>query len=141
MKYALFVMLGGGTGALCRYSLTLMATKFIGSRFPWGTLMANLIGCFAIGVAFALAERTNILSPSARFFFMTGFLGALTTFSTYALETVNALRTGTNLIALINFFANNIGGAILVLRASWPARVSVASLSHVWQASRQGVSL
>ncbi len=119
MKYALFVMLGGSIGALCRYGITIMATKFIDSRFPWGTLVANLIGCFVIGVAFALAERTNVLTPSARFFLMTGFLGALTTFSTYALETMQALRTGTNLIALINFIANNLGGAALVLLGMW----------------------
>ena len=63
---------------------------------------------------FALTERTDILSPSARLFFMTGFLGALTTFSTYALESVNYLRAG-SYAALANFLANNIGGGVLVV--------------------------
>ena len=118
MTKILLVMLGGGMGALCRYGITLMATKYIGVRFPWGTLIANLIGCFLIGVAFALIERSVLFTPHHRLFFMTGFLGALTTFSTYALETVNAVRTG-NLMAVANFLLNNVGGAILVLLGMW----------------------
>ena len=110
----LLVMLGGAFGALNRYALALIAAKYIDSRFPWGTLLANLIGCFLIGIGFGLAERTSFLGPSARLLFMTGYLGALTTFSTYALETINALRTGSNTIALVNFIINNFCGVILV---------------------------
>ncbi len=112
-------MIGGSLGALCRYSVTLLAAKYIGSRFPWGTLLANMTGCFLVGMAFALADRTNFLSPSARLFFMTGFLGALTTFSTYALEIVNSFRSGTNTTAITNFIVNNLGGVILVLAGMW----------------------
>lgn len=108
------VMAGGGLGALCRYGFTLAGARWFGVRFPWGTLLANMTGCFLIGAAFALTEQTDILSPSARLFFMTGFLGALTTFSTYALESVNYLRAG-SYAALANFLANNIGGAVLVV--------------------------
>ncbi|CAN2041002.1 Fluoride-specific ion channel FluC [Candidatus Magnetomoraceae bacterium gMMP-15] len=118
----LLIMLGGSLGALCRYSIALLAARYIGSRFPWGTFMANMIGCFLIGAAFGLADRTNFLSPSARLFFMTGFLGALTTFSTFALETVNSLRTGTNFIAAFNFLLNNIGGLLLVLAGMYLIR-------------------
>ncbi|MEE4357819.1 MAG: fluoride efflux transporter CrcB [Desulfococcaceae bacterium] len=109
----LLVVCGGGLGALCRYGFSLTAARFLGTRFPWGTLAANMCGCFLIGVAFALSDRTNILSPSARLFFMTGFLGALTTFSTYALESVTYLRAGSH-IALGNFLLNNFGGGALV---------------------------
>ena len=111
----LLVMMGGSLGALSRYALALLAVKYIDSRFPWGTLLANLAGCFLIGIAFGLADRTSLLAPSARLFFMTGYLGALTTFSTYALETVNSLRTGGNPTAIVNFLVNNLGGVILVL--------------------------
>lgn len=107
-------MMGGSLGALSRYAIALMATKFIDSRFPWGTLLANLTGCFLIGIAFGLADRMVFLGPSARLFFMTGYLGGLTTFSTYALETFNSLRTGNNPIAVANFLINNLGGVILV---------------------------
>lgn len=109
----LLVMAGGSLGALCRYGLSLAAAKFIGVRFPWGTLAANLTGCYLIGGAFALSELTDILSPSARLFFMTGFLGALTTFSTYALETAGFVRAGSQ-AAAVNFVLNNVGGGLLV---------------------------
>ncbi|MCP4138162.1 MAG: fluoride efflux transporter CrcB [bacterium] len=119
MKKIVLVMLGGSLGALLRYSISFGAAKLIGSRFAWGTLIANLTGCFIIGMAFALVDRTNILGPSARLFFMTGFLGALTTFSTYALETVNFAATGKSTLAVSNFLVNNIGGATLVLAGMW----------------------
>ena len=109
----LLVMAGGGLGAICRYGFALAAAKFIGTRFPWGTLAANLTGCYLIGGAFALSEQTNLLSPSARLFFMTGFLGALTTFSTYALETVGFVKTGSH-AAAVNFILNNAGGGLLI---------------------------
>lgn len=110
----LLVMLGGGLGALSRYSIALASAKYLDSRFPMGTLIANLVGCFLIGVLFALAERTNLLGPSARLFFMTGFLGSLTTFSTYALETSRSLSTGSSPIAIANFLLNNVGGILFV---------------------------
>jgi CrcB protein len=107
------VMIGGGLGALCRYGFTLAGARWLGVRFPWGTLMANMTGCLLIGVAFALTERSELLPPSGRLFFMTGFLGALTTFSTYALESVNYLRVG-SYAALANILVNNLGGGALV---------------------------
>jgi len=115
------VMAGGGLGALCRYGFALGAASILGTRFPWGTLLANMIGCLLIGIAFALSEQTDILNPSARLFFMTGFLGALTTFSTYALETVNHMRAGSHMAA-INFLINNLGGGALVMTGFWLVR-------------------
>ncbi len=84
-----------------------------------------MIGCFLIGAAFALAEKTNFLSPGARLLFMTGFLGALTTFSTYALETLNAVRSQNMGIALINFFVNNLVGISLVLAGMWTIQLLI----------------
>ncbi len=111
----LLVMAGGSIGALSRYAVSLWAAKLFGTRFPWGTLTVNLSGCFLIGLAFAWAERgLNIMNPSIRLFFMTGFLGSLTTFSTFGLETVNSMREGTHLVTVANFLSNNVMGAALV---------------------------
>ena len=124
MTKILLVMAGGSLGALSRYGVALLAVKLMGSRFPWGTLIVNLAGCFLIGLAFALAERgVNIMNPSARLFFMTGYLGALTTFSTFGLETVNAMRAGAHLATAANFLSNNLIGAALVFLGMWVGRL------------------
>ncbi len=113
----LLVMAGGSIGALSRYGVSLLAAQLFGTRFPWGTLIVNLSGCFLIGLSFALAERgLSIMNPSMRLFFVTGYLGALTTFSTFGLETVNSLRAGTQVVTIANFLSNNlIGGALVFL--------------------------
>lgn len=93
----------------------MLAAYLFGTKFPWGTLAVNLSGCFLIGLAFAWGDRgLNIMNPSVRLFFMTGYLGALTTFSTFGLETVNAFRGGKYLVSAANILANNAIGSLLV---------------------------
>jgi CrcB protein len=124
MLKILLVIAGGSLGALSRYGVALLAVKLFGAKFPWGTLIVNLSGCFLIGLSFALAERGfDIMNPSARLFFVTGYLGALTTFSTYALETANALRAGTYLVMLANILSNNVAGVALVFFGMWVGRL------------------
>lgn len=111
----LLVMLGGSLGALSRYGVALLAIKLFGTKFPWGTLIVNLSGCFLIGLAFAWGERgLNIMNPSIRLFFMTGYLGALTTFSTFGLETVTSYQGRQFLVSIANILANNVVGIALV---------------------------
>jgi fluoride exporter len=124
MTKVLLVMLGGSVGALSRYGVALLAVRLFGSRFPWGTLIVNLTGCFLIGLAFALADRgSSIMNPSIRLFFVTGYLGALTTFSTFGMETVNAIRAEDSLVALPNLVANNVLGIGLVFLGMWVGRI------------------
>jgi fluoride exporter len=119
IKKMLIVMLGGSLGAASRYGISLMAAKAWGTHFPWGTLMVNLLGCFLIGLIFALADRIRLLTPDMRLLLITGFLGALTTFSSFALETVNAGRVGMTLLPLTNILVNNIGGLALTFFGMW----------------------
>jgi CrcB protein len=111
----LLVMAGGSLGAVARYGVSLAAVRLLGTGFPWGTFLVNMAGCFAIGVLVAAADRLAAFTPGLRIFFLTGFLGALTTFSTYAFETVAALRSGKWAGAAANLAANNLGGILLVL--------------------------
>ncbi len=109
----LLVLLGGALGALVRYGVTTLSTKAHATAFPMGTLYVNLAGCFMIGLIFGLGELRGV-NPQFRLFFVTGFLGALTTFSTYTLETVHNANSGMTNIALANIAVNNVGGIALV---------------------------
>jgi len=124
MTRILLVMAGGSVGALSRYGVSLLAVNLFGNRFPWGTLIVNLVGCFLIGLAFGLAERGSaIMNPSMRLFFVTGYLGALTTFSTFGIETAGAVQQGNTLVALSNVVVNNLAGIALVFLGVWLARI------------------
>ncbi|MBI5062373.1 MAG: fluoride efflux transporter CrcB [Desulfatitalea sp.] len=119
MTKLLLVMFGGSLGAASRYGVGLLAVKLWGPGFPWGTLVVNLVGCFLIGLLFSLADRVRLLTPEMRLFLITGYLGALTTFSSFALETVNAGRVGLMLQPLANILMNNLGGLALTFLGLW----------------------
>jgi fluoride exporter len=117
--WILLVLVGGSFGALCRYATTLLCVRLFGTRFPWGTLAVNLSGCFLIGLSASLARHGGFMTPTVWAFFVTGFLGALTTFSTYAMETVNFARSKAGFIALANILVNNLAGIALTFAGVW----------------------
>ncbi len=126
MKYVM-IALGGGVGAVLRYLISGIAHRFFGSTFPWGTLTVNLLGAFFIGFLWAIFEKT-IVPVSARLFILVGLLGALTTFSTYSLETFNLLRDGEIRLALTNIFLNNFLSIALVFVGIGLAGLLLSSL-------------
>ena len=121
VKKLVLVMCGGSLGAASRYLIGTWAARSLGTQFPWGTLTVNLAGCFLIGLLFGLAERVRLMTPDMRLLLITGYLGALTTFSSFALETVNAGRTGMLLQPLANILVNNLGGLTLTCIGIWLA--------------------
>lgn len=116
------VMVGGGAGSACRYLFSLIALRWFGNDFSWGTLGVNLIGCLLIGFLYGLVEK-NLLSSSTRLFLTTGFVGGLTTFSTFAWETSGFFREGQFFLGLLNLAANNLGGLALVISGIWLGRL------------------
>ncbi len=99
-----FIGLGGFFGAISRFLIATGIQKFSGSFFPLGTLSVNILGSFIIG--FAAMYFTQITQPEYKAFIITGFLGALTTFSTFSLENVNMLQDGEFTSFSINIFLN-----------------------------------
>jgi CrcB protein len=113
MMKLVWIALGGSLGALLRHGLSVLANRLLPSAFPWGTLAANLLGCFLIGLLWVLATEYS-LSQEARVFVFTGGLGALTTFSTYGLESLMLLREGRLWAGLSNVLLSNVFGLVLV---------------------------
>jgi len=87
----LIVGLGSFLGGILRYVLAFLIHYRIQVVFPLGTFLVNIIGCFVIGILFALSERTAI-SFEWRLFFATGICGGFTTFSAFSLETMTLMR-------------------------------------------------
>jgi CrcB protein len=110
-----FILLaaGGAIGTILRYSLSGFSYRFFNGVFPWGTLAVNLTGSFIIGLLWGLFEIENI-SSNVRNFIFVGILGGFTTFSTFAIESLNLFRDGEVKLALTNILASNIIGIVLV---------------------------
>jgi CrcB protein len=113
MKY-LWIGLGGCTGAIARYWLGALINDRFGTRFPYGTFVVNMSGCFLIGLMITvLDERTN-LPVGLRFLLPIGFVGAYTTFSTFEFETFRSATQGQMSIALLNVALSVVVGYIAV---------------------------
>jgi CrcB protein len=82
------VAVAGAIGSLCRWGIGRLAVRLFGPDFPYGTLIVNVLGCFLIGLIMHFALASDRLSPTARLTLTVGFLGALTTFSSFSYETV-----------------------------------------------------
>ena len=117
MKVLLIVGLGGFLGAVSRYYLVDVIERVWQSPngFPWGIFAANMLGCLAVGAFFGYSIHVRAISDEMRLLVATGFLGSLTTFSTFGHQTLQLLRRGQ-----IGLGLANIGASVLVgLFAVW----------------------
>ncbi len=104
----------GALGALARYGLGSWVQRALGNAFPWGTLVVNLCGCFLFGIVWALAEERSLISAQTKIILLVGFMGAFTTFSSYAFETVQLIQDSKWMVALFNFSLQNILGFFIL---------------------------
>ncbi|GHC50039.1 fluoride efflux transporter CrcB [Roseibacillus persicicus] len=106
------VFLGGGLGAVARFTLTKAISDWAGIRFPWGILTCNLLGCFLIGLAAGHASKSapDWFGP----LLIVGFLGGFTTFSTFSNDSLSLIRSGEASLGLINILASVIPGVLAV---------------------------
>lgn len=113
-KELALLALAGGLGTLSRYGLSGLVQWLCGASFPWGTFAVNVAGCFLFGLVWMLAEDRLAISAQLRFVLLTGFMGAFTTFSTLAFETVGLLQEGQWGRAAANAFGQLIVGVLCV---------------------------
>ncbi|NLK38411.1 MAG: fluoride efflux transporter CrcB [Epulopiscium sp.] len=115
MIQIVFVGLGGCLGSVLRYLISLATSRLFGSQFPWGTLLVNMTGGALIGFLMAYCIARDV-PPEIRLFLTTGFLGGLTTFSTFSYETIQMILAGNWGIGLLNIATNlalSLGGVWL----------------------------
>ena len=95
-------MLGGALGAVSRYYISNLVYDWLGRDFPYGTLTVNIIGSFLMGLLTVIIMQKGHIDPAIKLGLLVGFLGALTTFSTFSLDTLALIQEGAVVRTLIN---------------------------------------
>jgi CrcB protein len=115
MEQLVYIALFGALGCLSRYFLSGWFYQLFGRGFPYGTLAVNVIGAFLIGLTMEFSIRSALIPPAMRVAFTIGFLGGLTTFSSFSFETFRLLEEGAFLVA----FSNVIVSVVTCLAGTW----------------------
>lgn len=102
----LAVAVGGSIGATTRYLISTWAAQKFGVDFPYGTLIVNVIGCFIIGAFMTATTERFIVNPYWRLIVTVGFVGGLTTFSSFSYESFKLLDDGSLALAMYNILSN-----------------------------------
>jgi CrcB protein len=108
MTRFLWVCVAGGVGTGARYLVWLAAGRLLGSTFPWGTLIVNVAGCFLMSIV-AYAAAKSAITPELRLTLATGFLGGLTTYSSFNWDTMSLVQNGPASLGVINLGATLVG--------------------------------
>ena len=110
------VLIGGALGAGIRYLVSEQSRSWFGvGSFPYGTLIVNVAGCLILGGLYGYGKEFNFMTPEVRLLVISGFLGSLTTFSAFGLETFKPWTKGEWLLGCINIVSN----LLLGLGAVW----------------------
>jgi CrcB protein len=103
MERFFWICLAGALGTGTRYLVGLWAGQRFGASFPYGTLIVNVTGCFLIAAVMQTAMNVANFPPTLRVALTTGFLGGLTTYSSFGYETTRLAQDGAHGVALLNF--------------------------------------
>jgi CrcB protein len=110
MARLLWICFAGALGTGVRYGIAVWASRTFPGPFPYGTLIVNLVGCFLIAAVMYVSLSTALLSPTLRLTLTTGFLGGLTTYSSFNLETTRLLQERT-MVGVVYFMVTVFGCA------------------------------
>jgi CrcB protein len=125
----IWIAIGSALGGTARFALSGFVAHRFGETFPWGTILINVTGSFAIGFFNTLTGPDGrwFVGSQGRMFFMTGICGGYTTFSAFSLQTLNLARDGEWLSA----GGNVVGSVILCLVAVWLGHLAAASINSL----------
>ncbi len=114
------VAVGGAMGSVGRFWLATVMTALTGPRFPWGTLLTNVLGSFVIGLVAGLTLMPNRVGMSAdiRIFLMTGVCGGFTTFSAFSLQTLELLQSG-DVVPALGYAIGSVVLCVLATYTGW----------------------
>jgi len=115
MRELVLIAIAGAAGSLCRYGVSGAVYRWLGDRFPYGTLAVNVIGCFLLAFLMQVGLSTDVVPRHYRVALAVGFLGAFTTFSTFGYETTRLLEDGAWGPAAMNVGANLVLGVLAVI--------------------------
>jgi CrcB protein len=113
----LCVALGGALGSVARHAVGVMALRYLGAAFPWGTLTVNVAGSLVIGVIGGMMAAGTAVAPELRLFLVTGILGGFTTFSSFSLDTGALFQRAPALAAL--YLVTTILGGLAAFALGW----------------------
>jgi fluoride exporter len=128
MLQVIAICAGASAGALLRWRLGLWLSP--GGLIPWGTLAANLIGGYLVGMCIATFEAMPQIDPVWRLLLVTGFLGALTTFSTFSAEVVTLLQQSRYALALGSASLHLFGSLLMTVVGIKTALFLIAVGAH-----------
>ena len=108
------IAISGAVGTLARFGLSGLVQASYKGNLPLGTFVVNMIGCLLFGLVWTISEDRLAISSEARLIILVGFMGAFTTFSTFAFETTALIRDSQWLMAAGNILAQNIIGILFL---------------------------
>lgn len=114
IKNILFVLIGGGSGAVLRYLASELTSKYFQKNFPLATLLVNLAGCFVMGILMGLFLKNNVTNADAKLLLVTGFCGGFTTFSAFAYENLRLIQANNWSVAIIYTLISICAGLVFV---------------------------
>lgn len=114
LKTIFYIAIGGAAGSVLRYLTSVLVSKYWSGNFPLATFIANVLGCFLIGLFIGLLEKNQLAQSQLKWLLITGFCGGYTTFSAFGYENYGLLQNNHSLLAFAYIAASVTGGLLAI---------------------------